>query len=89
MNSKPMTYSIPLPYKSQAAKRKSDALMTINIQRNLHYKAAANFKLRYGSTLRKIVLSHPLPKFEAVKIHYLIKTKPTKGKPTKALPYRG
>lgn len=80
--------TLPLPYKSQAKKRKSDALMTVNVQRNLHFRSASIFKNTYGAICREAVRTHTT-KFKHVKISYVINTKPTKGNPTKVLPFRG
>ena len=83
-----ITYELPLPYKYQANKRKSNSLMTVNVQRNLHYAAAANFKKKYGSVCASAI---PLAKKQllAVKLTYVLNIIPTKGNPTKALPFRG
>jgi len=82
------TVELPIPYKSQAQTRRSDAIMTINVQRNLHYRSAAAFKLSYGAKCAAV-----LPKLNrqlrAVKLTYILHLQPTKGKPTKAEPYRG
>lgn len=81
--------TIPLPYKSQAKNRRSDALMTVNVQRNLHYNAAANFKRNYGILCRQAVEEAKLTPMGHVAITYTIHTKPTKGSPTVKEPYRG
>ncbi len=81
-------FTVPLPYKSQAKNRKSDALVTINVQRNMHYNAAANFKRTYGALCREAVEKAKLIPMEYVTIAYTIHTKPTKGRPTIKEPYR-
>ena len=87
MNS--ITYTIPLPLKSQALKPKSQALMTMNVMRSSHPRSVANFKLRYSARIRKIILDQPLPKFAAIHVEYVLNTAPTKGKPIKSDPLRG
>jgi len=82
-------FTIPLPYKSQAKKRKSDALMTINVQRNLHYIAAANFKRNYGELCKKAIQEANIKPMKYASLSYTIHTQPTKGKPTVKDPYRG
>lgn len=83
-----ISYELPLPYKSQAVKRKSDALMTVNVQRNLHHRSAASFKIGYGEKCNKAI---PVAKkvLAAVKLTYILHLLPTKGNPTKVFPYRG
>lgn len=80
-------YFLPVPYKSQAKTRRSDALMTINVQRNLHFNAAANFKNGYGAKCLDALPDIPL--LVGAKLTYTLHVQPTKGKPTKAEPFRG
>lgn len=81
-------FNLPLPYKSQADNRRSDALMTINVQRKLHYRSMNSFKEKYGSKLSALIpQSHP--KMEATRLTYTLHIPPTKGKPTKKEPFRG
>jgi len=82
-----LSYSLPLPFKSQAKKRRSDALMTLNVYRNLHFQSLNSFKQSYG-----VLIKEQLPtsrKFDCISIKYILNLKPTAGKPTKADPYRG
>lgn len=62
--------------------------MTVNVQRNLHHNSAANFKNGYGEKCAEAIpeATKVLP---AIRITYTLHMEPTKGKPTKALPYRG
>ena len=83
-----MTYNLPLPYKSQAKKRKSDALMTLNVYRNLHFQSLNGFKKGYGDHIRK-ALPDQVPSWSCISITYVLHMEPTKGKPTRADPYRG
>ena len=80
-------FILPMPYKSQLQNRKSDALMTLNVHRNLHYRSQAHFKLVYGEKLAKqLPKNHPAVK--AAKLTYTLHIQPTTGKPTKREPYR-
>ncbi len=83
-----MTYNIPLPYKSQAKNRRSDALTTINVQRNQHYRGASQFKLNYSKSIEE-ALPKVLHSYTCCKLSYTLHIQPTRGKPTKADPFRG
>ena len=83
-----MTYELPLPYKSFARNRTSDALTTINVQRNQHYAAANQFKSKYGALIRDAIPDNP-PSMSSARLTYTLYLQPTRGKPTKAEPYRG
>lgn len=82
-------FSLPLPYKSQRDNRRSNELMTVNTQRQLHYKSLNEFKMLYGNKLNNLIpLRHPKIN-KATRLTYVLHIKPTKGKPIKANPYRG
>lgn len=78
-----------MPYRSQLKNRKTDALMTMNVQRTMHPKSQATFKVQYGDKLaEEVPENHPkVP--SAAKLTYTLHIQPTRGKPTKQEPYRG
>jgi len=83
------TLTIPMPFKSQAVKRKSDQLMSLNVYRNLHGKSLSNFKHKYADKLKAIITAANIPSQTGITLHYTLHTQPTKGKPIKSNPYRG
>jgi len=76
---------LPLPF----YKKKSGALMTMNVFRNAHYRQQSAFKRVYGELCAKALYeSSPKEVFNCISIQYILHTLPTKGKPIKADPYR-
>ena len=81
-------YRLPLP-KKHPNNPNSNALMTVNVQRNLHHIPMATFKRQYSSTIKQVLSTIDIPTYTYVRITYTLFTKPTRGNPTKKQPYRG
>ena len=76
---------LPLPY----YKKKGNALMTMNVFRNAHYRQQSAFKRTYGLLCKTALHEASITTtFDCVSLEYILHTLPTKGRPTKADPYR-
>lgn len=77
---------LPLPF----YKNNSNALMTMNVYRNAHFRQQAAFKRKYGDICSEALklASHECS-FTYIKLAYELHIKPTKGSPIKSNPYRG